>query len=425
MKEIKNAYVYSHTRVDNNIVFYIGIGTSKEFKRAYSLNGRNRFWRHVVAKTKYEVEILFENITIEQANSIEIQLIKKYGRRDLGNGVLVNLTDGGEGINNLNEEAKELVRKKYTAAHKKKRKPVYQYSLDGTFVKKWTDIYEILITNPKYKIPPIYDCCRGVCKTTYGYQWFWQYNGESVAPRIINDMSVMVQKLVKFSISGDYICITTAREEGNNAQLYIAAKEKGGRCIYHRWMYEKDWIMQGCPKKLIRKFISIGKTPHYFSKDEVVDTLGLSNFNDTLIIIEDACEIYKTTKEQLIHLANSGYVTVYRITKKMGVAHVFVRKELNEIYNSKVEFGARRFDFQAHLNMVNILHDSLKCIETHLGIPINNICLEILKRISKGKTIAVIAKELGMSSQNVEYHYNNLPKQLTTYFSKTQKLMIQ
>jgi group I intron endonuclease len=90
------AVVYLHRRMDTNEVFYVGIGMYK--KRAYDKNKRNRLWKNVVNKCKdYEVEILHENITYQECKLIEIDLIDKYGRKDLGTGTLCNLTDGGDG----------------------------------------------------------------------------------------------------------------------------------------------------------------------------------------------------------------------------------------------------------------------------------------------------------------------------------------
>lgn len=91
-------YLYRHIRLDKNEVFYVGIGADKNWKRAYSERSRNPHWRNVVNKTKYDVEILFDNMQLDKLKLKEIELIKLYGRRDLGMGSLVNMTDGGDGI---------------------------------------------------------------------------------------------------------------------------------------------------------------------------------------------------------------------------------------------------------------------------------------------------------------------------------------
>ena len=89
------AIVYQHRRLDTEEVFYIGIGTTK--RRAYSNYKRSKYWHSIVNKAGYTVELLHENIHWEQACKIEQDLIKQYGRKDLGLGNLINLTDGGDG----------------------------------------------------------------------------------------------------------------------------------------------------------------------------------------------------------------------------------------------------------------------------------------------------------------------------------------
>lgn len=100
------AIVYQHRKLDNNEIFYIGI--SHHLKRAFSKYERNKFWHNIVKKTAFQVEILHQGISYEEAIQIEISLISKYGRRDLNNGCLVNLTNGGEGVvgNKLSLETK-------------------------------------------------------------------------------------------------------------------------------------------------------------------------------------------------------------------------------------------------------------------------------------------------------------------------------
>jgi hypothetical protein len=85
---------YHHVRLDTNEVFYVGIGDSD---RPYSYDSRNPHWHHIVEKVGYKVIIVENNIKWNDACKWEISEIKRIGRRDLGLGPLVNMTDGGEG----------------------------------------------------------------------------------------------------------------------------------------------------------------------------------------------------------------------------------------------------------------------------------------------------------------------------------------
>ena len=117
------AILYRHIRLDKNEVFYIGIG--KDEKRAYQKNSRNKYWRHITNKTEYEVEIIFDDLSWEQACEKEIEFIALYGRNDLNKGTLVNRTDGGEGRLNssitFSKEHKLKLSKSNIISGKKKR----------------------------------------------------------------------------------------------------------------------------------------------------------------------------------------------------------------------------------------------------------------------------------------------------------------
>jgi hypothetical protein len=97
------AYVYQHIRLDTNEVFYIGIGSDTEGKyiRANKKTGRNPYWHSIVNKAGYRVEILKDGINWEEACEEEKRFIKLYGRRNLNEGNLVNLTDGGDGATGI------------------------------------------------------------------------------------------------------------------------------------------------------------------------------------------------------------------------------------------------------------------------------------------------------------------------------------
>jgi hypothetical protein len=102
------AYVYEHIRKDTNEVFYVGIGSDNKFYRAFSTDGRNHLWEEVVEDTDYEIKIIERDIDWETACRIEKTLIKKYGRIYFGDGILTNLTEGGEGFKKPHSEETKL-----------------------------------------------------------------------------------------------------------------------------------------------------------------------------------------------------------------------------------------------------------------------------------------------------------------------------
>lgn len=116
-----NWYLYRHLKL-NGEVFYIGIGKTKNFKRAYERQHRSSWWMSVVNKYDYEVQILKTGLTKEEACELETILISWYKRADCCGGTLVNMTDGGEGVfgkicseetkNKMRESAKKIIKTK-------------------------------------------------------------------------------------------------------------------------------------------------------------------------------------------------------------------------------------------------------------------------------------------------------------------------
>lgn len=90
---INDNCVYRHRRLDTNQIFYVGIGN---IKRPYIKSNRNKYWKNIVNKVDYKIEILQENLSKEEACELEIFLISLYGRINNNTGILVNMTNGGE-----------------------------------------------------------------------------------------------------------------------------------------------------------------------------------------------------------------------------------------------------------------------------------------------------------------------------------------
>ena len=97
----KRFYVYQYIREDGS-PYYVGKGTGN---RAYDDHGRIS-----VPKDENRIIIVEENMLEQDALEKEKKLIAEYGRKDKGTGILLNLTDGGEGLSNPSDSTRKKMR---------------------------------------------------------------------------------------------------------------------------------------------------------------------------------------------------------------------------------------------------------------------------------------------------------------------------
>lgn len=160
-------YVYFHRRLDNNQVFYVGMGNGYRLK---AKSNRNRYWKNIVKKHGYIVEKIEVNLPQEAAKNREIYWIKHFGRLDLKTGNLVNMTMGGDGVHVLNELALKKLksRGKKDKEILKKDNPPYKPEIPVVainfrtkeIIKEFKSISEAAKTH-QITINSISKCCKG------------------------------------------------------------------------------------------------------------------------------------------------------------------------------------------------------------------------------------------------------------------------
>jgi hypothetical protein len=218
---------------------YVGMGTGRRFEYHFTTKLRknesnytkfNLIKENILNGNKPISIKIYDNLDRESAKLIEKDIIKHFGKKIDSSGILTNITDGGEDTP-CNKIGGENI-------HSKK---VYQYSIDGKFIKEWDCLREIGRTLGK-SFNNIGDCCRGKSKTAYGYQWFYEYK-DFVYPVSINNKDKQYKKVYKFDDEGvlliEYKSLKEACLQNGFLKSAISSHIISGK-NYHNYFYSYD-----------------------------------------------------------------------------------------------------------------------------------------------------------------------------------------
>lgn len=253
-------FVYQHTRLDKNEVFYIGIGTKTRpgksktsYKRAYdkvASKGRNAHWLNIVAKTEYSIDIIFESDDYEEVKLKEIELIRFYGKRCDNGGTLVNLSDGGEGSTGFKftEEQKQIMSdhswiKGKFGYENHLSKEVFVYNTNGEFIRSFGSQNQCS-QELNVDISGIYQVLKNKIKQCNGYIFFSTFKGESI-PKLENFGKNSTRKKKVAALNKDltifkeFDTVTEAAKfvNGQTSNISKACKNKSSTYKGYYWKY--------------------------------------------------------------------------------------------------------------------------------------------------------------------------------------------
>ncbi|QDJ96356.1 hypothetical protein Xoosp13_169 [Xanthomonas phage Xoo-sp13] len=254
-------YVYELWNPLTDQIFYVGKGTrtTKGYRRLAEHIKDTRYYKSGKFKQthKYntiskimdsnklpEIKIVFESLNEVDAFTEERRRISFYGRRDIGTGILVNHTDGGEGMAGYRHTPEHLARlKRNNPGGKATAKQIVAICPQSNTVKHTfpssQSAAEMLTGSPGNKANINQACRKHKRRISYGY--YWRYSTEY-------DITEDVTK---------YNILRTDLSKRNSKQ--IAQYDLSGRLI-HVWASASDVCRQfGVGVTTLHKYLKHNK----------------------------------------------------------------------------------------------------------------------------------------------------------------------
>lgn len=197
--------------------FYVGKGKGRRMKehlcpsRRSDCSIKNNIINKII-DTCQEKPIhykIYENLSPEDADDIETEVVNFFGRIDLGTGILANMTDGGKGKVPTRFVAPTEKRNEAEPIFRPQSKRVDQYSIDGNFIQKFDSVNlaaRSLAKTDLNKISSfaasIANCCKGEAKSCAGF--VWKFDGTSpYSPK--PKITYFTKEIFQYSLDGEFL----------------------------------------------------------------------------------------------------------------------------------------------------------------------------------------------------------------------------
>jgi len=136
--DVRNNVVYLHYRADDGLCFYVGMGRPA---RPHDRKNRSLHWKRVALTHGLVTEVIYKNLTFEEAVMMERSYIAHFTNSP--NCKLVNLTSGGEGMPGVKNSDETRRRKSESAT---------RLNADPSFKAKKTKQLDEARSNPKRRL---------------------------------------------------------------------------------------------------------------------------------------------------------------------------------------------------------------------------------------------------------------------------------
>lgn len=209
---------------------------SPHLQRAWNLYGENSFEFGII-----------ENCNIEEMEIREnhwINLFKSY-KRKFGFNILKNSKTRLGLVHSIKTKKKisknNFSRGKFYENSVRGSKQVFQYSLNGFFIKKWNSLKE-----PSHKLKITYQniskCVLGERTTAGNFIWLAEFKGEKISAHEITKS--VVQLTINNEFIKEYKNITEIKQQNPNFTvqcIWSVCNKKRKTCYGYKWIYKNEY----------------------------------------------------------------------------------------------------------------------------------------------------------------------------------------